>query len=167
MGLQIITPLRRKDGSIVLINRGWVPAIMKEPETRKEAQLTEKVTILGHLMPSEEQQGFTLGTGKALFKSLNVPERNFWSRIDLEEMADWVNASPIMVSALVDPPNPGGYPIGGQTDFQIDNWLRTEAYQLGGTALFMFAALVGSRYLARLGRMPWQKAPPKGTPFSD
>lgn len=167
LGLHIITPIRRSDGSIVMINRGWVPASLKEPETRMEAQVREKVTILGHLVPGDEPFPFKVFSENPFLKVVNSPERNIWPRVDLNEMGDWVNSSPIMISALVHPPNPGGYPIGGQTDFQLSNTLLNQSYQYAGLAVCMIAAVAGGRYVHRMGiRLPWQKKPPSYTPFT-
>lgn len=170
LGCLIITPLRRTDGSIVMINRGWVPAQLKTPELRTEAQVTGKVTILGHVVPGDNDFSFKLGSNKPFFQVVNTPERNVWPRIDLEEMGNWVNSQPVLISALANPPNPGGYPIGGQTEFKLDNWLLTQSYQMLGSAAIMMAVLTGSRFLHRFSsrkRFPWQPKPPTSTPFTD
>lgn len=167
LGLHIITPFRRTDGSIVLINRGWVPSALAEPETRMDAQINEKVTILGHIIPGEDEFPFKLLSENAFFTVVNSPERNIWPRVDLEEMSRWVHSSPILISALANPPNPGGYPIGGQTDLRLENLLIKQAYQYAGLATMMAAAVFGGRYVYRLGvRLPWQKKPPTYTPFN-
>lgn len=168
IGLHVYTPLRRSDGSAVIINRGWVPPELKDPETRKEAQVTEKVTIIGHLLGTDDGAVWSLGGIEPLLQRVNVPDRNMWARADLKEMGEWVNAQPVLISALEQPPNPGGYPIGGQTEFQLDNWRRTLAYELTAAAVVMFAALIGGRSIHKLGiRLPWQKPPPPHTPFTD
>lgn len=167
MGMYVFTPLRRPDGSIVIINRGWVPAPLQNPATRMESQVTDKVTILGHLVGGDDSFPFKFWSDKPFFQVVNSPEKNMWPRVDVEEMAGWVNASPILISALANPPNPGGYPIGGQTDFKLENTLLTSSYQYGALAAAMVAAIVGARYMHRLGvRLPWQKKPPSYTPFT-
>ena len=37
-GFQVITPLERPDGSLVLVNRGWVPDPQRDPAARAEGQ---------------------------------------------------------------------------------------------------------------------------------
>lgn len=168
VGLHIYTPLRRSDGSSVIINRGWVPPEMKDPETRQEAAVTEKVTILGHLLGSEDSATFSLGGAVPLLRKMNMPDRNMWARVDLKEMGEWVNASPVLISAVGWPVNPGGYPIGGQTDFQLDNWRYKLSLELAGASCIMLAVLVGRKVLTRgRVRLPWQKPPPPHTPFTD
>jgi len=167
MGMYVFTPLRRPDGSIVIINRGWVPAQLQDPSARMESQVTDKVTILGHLVGGDDPFPFSFFSEKPFFQVVNTPERNMWPRVDVEEMAHWVNASPILISALASPPNPGGYPIGGQTNFKLENTLITQAYQYGALAAVMVGAIVGARYVHKLGiRLPWQKKPPPYTPFT-
>lgn len=166
LGMHVITPIRRPDNSIVLINRGWVPAALKDPESRMEAQITDKVTILGHLIPGEDPFPFKFLSDKPLFSVANSPEKNLWPRVDLEEMGEWVNSSPILIAALADPPNPGGIPYGGQADLRLKNDLLSLSYQYAGLAAFMVAAIIGGRYVHRAGiRLPWAKKPP--TPFTD
>lgn len=167
LGMQVITPIRRSDGSIVLINRGWVPGALQSPEMRSEAQVRDKVTILGHLVPGDEPFPFKFFSDKPIFTVVNSPERNLWPTIDIKEMSEWVNSSPILISALADPPNPGGYPIGGQTELQITNTLLYQSYQYMGLAVCMVGAIVAGRYVHKLGiRLPWQKKPPAYTPFN-
>ena len=37
-GYQVITPLQRRDGSLVMVNRGWVPDPQRDPSQRAEGQ---------------------------------------------------------------------------------------------------------------------------------
>lgn len=167
VGIHVYTPLRRRDGSIVIINRGWVPTQLIDPETRSEAQIAERVTVLGHLVPGEDPHPLKIFSDKPFFEVVNSPERNNWPRVDVQEMANWVHASPILISALADPPNPGGYPIGGQTEFRLKNTTLMQAYQFAGLGLVMAAAIVGGQHFRKLGiRLPWQKKPPSTTPFT-
>lgn len=169
LGLYVFTPLRRSDGTTIIINRGWVPADLKDGKDREEAQLTETVTVMGHLIGSEDGVPWILGGGsQPIVQKSNVPDRNLWVRVDLKQMGEWVNAQPVLISALASPPNPGGYPIGGQTDFKLDNWKRTLSYEIFAVSACMMAALFGSRFATRLGyKLPWLKPPPPHTPFTE
>ena len=42
-----MTPLRRDDGSTILINRGFVPQDRRDPSSRSEGQIEGSVTIAG------------------------------------------------------------------------------------------------------------------------
>ena len=39
VGMQVVTPLRTDDGTIVLFDRGWIPSEKKDPAKRAEGQL--------------------------------------------------------------------------------------------------------------------------------
>lgn len=111
VGYQVITPFERADGSVVLINRGWVPLENKEPETRMAGQLAGTVRLEGVVVP---------GGSPGWFSPDNTPDENFWFWIDLESLA--AAAAIPTPSFLVDAgaaPNPGGLPIGGQTNVQL------------------------------------------------
>src|SRR5262245_61913463 len=47
IGYQVVTPLQRADGSIVLVNRGWVPDDRKDPAKRAGGQVAGEVTVDG------------------------------------------------------------------------------------------------------------------------
>lgn len=106
-GFQIITPLIREDGLPVFVNRGWVPEVMKEPESR----------IAGQVYGILDIEGRIAGTGaKSRFTPENDLLANHWYHADLEEMAVAVGLGrhlPILLNAVT--PNPGGYPKGGVT----------------------------------------------------
>ena len=106
-GYQVIVPLRRPDGSWVLVNRGWVPTDRKDPATRAEGQVTGTVTITGTARPKWDRH---------MFLPDNDPAGNHWFYGDLPAMAAHagIAASPLFVEADATP-NPGGFPIGGQT----------------------------------------------------
>jgi surfeit locus 1 family protein len=48
-GWQVITPLKRTDGRIVFVDRGWVPENRKDPRSRPEGQVTGTITVTGIL----------------------------------------------------------------------------------------------------------------------
>ena len=113
-GYHIYTPLRRDGDSVFIINRGWVPDAYKNPATRAEGQGNDVIQICGVLRSSREQ---------GLFVPDANLEKNLWYTANAEEMADaagFENVSPFLMDAD-DTPNPGGYPIGGQTRINIPN----------------------------------------------
>ena len=113
-GYQIITPLRRDDGSYVLVNRGWVPQENRDAATRLAGQVEGKVTIAGLARPAWPRR---------LFVPENVPEKNFWFFGDLDAMAKaagLTNYAPVFLEADATP-NPDGLPIGGQTRITFPN----------------------------------------------
>ena len=117
-GYYIYTPLQLADGRFLLVNRGFVPFDSKEPETRKEGQLTGEQTVRG------------LARSELLEKpSWVVPDNDIAKNIfywkDHHAMAESVGLDPIkVVPFFMDAdatPNPGGWPIGGVTQFDLPN----------------------------------------------
>lgn len=113
-GYDIVTPLRRADGPPVLINRGWVPYSRKEPASRADGQIAGVTTIEG-ILRTEPRKGWLMPTNSA--------ERNEWFWFDLAPMkqaAGVPDAAPFYIEAGPEP-NPGGFPIGGQTIIALRN----------------------------------------------
>lgn len=113
-GYQIVTPIRRADGSVVLIDRGWVPLDRKWPATRAEGQIAGTVEVAGIVRPIDKP-GWAMPD--------NRPAENFWFYVDVPAMALALGldrVAPVVVDAGP-APNPGGFPIGGQTRTEIRN----------------------------------------------
>ena len=116
-GYQIVTPLTLADGRIVLINRGFVPEIRKKPETRAEGQIAGPTTVSGILRVPITPTGWIVPK--------NQPQDNYWIYVDVPAMA----AAAHLPAAAMLPyyieadaaPNPGGFPIGGQTRISLPN----------------------------------------------
>ena len=107
LGLQIFTPFRLDDGSMMLVNRGWVPSVRRNPETRRDGQVVARTTLVG-IMRMPARAGYF------------VPEsdvaRNQWFRVDLAKMAQYAgfkDVRPYYIDLVQDAP--GGWPRGGQT----------------------------------------------------
>lgn len=116
-GYHVVTPLLRADGSAVLVNRGWVPLDRKLPQSRAAGQLDGQVVVQGIArLPPEP----------GMFTPKNQVEGNFWFTVDPQEMgraAGLQTVLPIYIEAGPQQ-NPGGLPIGGQTDATLpDNHL--------------------------------------------
>jgi surfeit locus 1 family protein len=112
-GYDVITPLRRADGSVVLVDRGWVPNERKLPERRADGQVSGEVTIDG-IARTRFRKGY--------FQPDNDPEKNVWFWIDVNAMgqAAGVKPMPLIVEAG-DGFAPGGWPKGGQTRVDLSN----------------------------------------------
>lgn len=117
-GYYIYTPLQLADGRYLLVNRGFVPFENKEPETRKQGQLTGEQTVRG------------LARSELLQKpSWVVPDNDIAKNIfywkDHHAMASSVGLDPAgVVPFFMDADateNPGGLPIGGVTQFDLPN----------------------------------------------
>jgi surfeit locus 1 family protein len=139
VGLQVVTPLRSADGTIVLFDRGWVPQEQKEAARRAEGQLKGPVELIGIVRRTQEQRQFA---------PENVPERNVWFHVDVPLMRKLAGGRPDtrLDSFFLEADgtaNPGGLPVGGQTRLDIPNDHLQYAITWFGIAL----ALVGV-YLA-------------------
>jgi len=142
-GYYVYTPLELADGRILLVNRGFVSFERKEPEMRKQGQLTGEQTVTG------------LSRVKLAAKpSWVVPDNDIAKNIfywkDLDVMASSAGLDPARtVQFFVDAdatPNPGGMPIGGVTQFDLPNnhlqyavtWYGLAAALVAVSGVFIF-----------------------------
>jgi surfeit locus 1 family protein len=112
-GFYVITPLLREGAPALLVNRGWVDRTRHLPAARPAGQVAGPVTVEG-VLRDEPRRGPLMPA--------NEPERNQWFWFDLPEMAKAANLPailPVYVEASLEPRNPGGWPLGGQTQFQL------------------------------------------------
>jgi len=116
-GFHIYTPLQLDDGRFIFVNRGFVPSEAKEPEMRKQGQLTGEQTVTG------------LARAKLVDRPSGMPDNDtvknifFWR--DLDAMASSVGLPkdkvlPFFIDADKTP-NPQGLPIGGVTIIDLPN----------------------------------------------
>jgi surfeit locus 1 family protein len=115
VGYQIVTPLRLSDGGFLLVNRGWVPEDRKDPASRLEGQVAGSVEVDGVMRAPAAQHWL---------QPDNEPAENVWFWADLPAMAAASGVSERVVPLFLEAgsaPNPGGYPIGGQTRINLPN----------------------------------------------
>jgi surfeit locus 1 family protein len=115
-GYHVVTPFLLKDGDFVLVDRGFVPEDKKNPATRVASQYPGEVAVTGllRLAPDDKPSTFTPD---------NDPATNRWFYIDLAAMAaaDHVARMRPYYLAADATPNPGNYPIGGQSNIDLPN----------------------------------------------
>jgi surfeit locus 1 family protein len=58
-GYWVFTPARLADGSIVVVNRGFVPDVRRDPKSRPQGQIAEAIEITGALRWPDERHWFT------------------------------------------------------------------------------------------------------------
>lgn len=95
-GYWVLTPLVREDGSILIVNRGFVPETKKDPATRPEAQIEGEVRVTGLLRAPEQVNYFT---------PANDPKRGIWYRrspTDIERAFGLKNVLPFLLDATGD-----------------------------------------------------------------
>jgi surfeit locus 1 family protein len=135
VGIQIVTPLRTADGRIVLFDRGWVPSEKKDPSKRMEGQVAGELKLVGVVRRSQVQRQFAPD---------NVPDKNVWFHVDVPLMRKLAGGAPdpVLDRFFLEAdatPNPGGLPIGGQTQLDIPN----DHLQYAITWFLLALALIG------------------------
>lgn len=113
-GYQLVTPFALAGAGTILVNRGWIPLDRKAPESREFGQIAGAVALEGYLR---------VPPGQGWFVPDNEPARNFWFYVDIPAMARAAGVSGVKPYLLEAGPaeNPGGYPIGGVTRFELPN----------------------------------------------
>lgn len=138
-GYWLLMPLKRTDGSIVFINRGFVPMDFKESVDVKESNasgLAEKTIVTGLLRPDE-------GAGWLMNK--NNPVQDRWYKRDIMAMARKLQLDPAKIAPFfvdADKRNDNSYPIGGLTIVNFRNAHLSYAVTWFTLALGALAALV-------------------------
>jgi surfeit locus 1 family protein len=115
-GYQILTPLREPGGRVVFVNRGFVPAELRDRSKRSAGEPTGPVRVVGLLrLPPAGRPNWFLPD--------NRPDLNYWFWVDLGAMAaadKLDHVAPFYIDADATP-NPGGWPQGGVTRLALPN----------------------------------------------
>lgn len=113
-GYWVLTPLKRDDGTLVLINRGFVPSERRDPSTRRDGNPDGHVEITGLLRMTEPNGGFL---------RTNVPQHNRWYSRDVAAIAaarGLHDVAPFFIDADAGSRFASG-PIGGLTVVRFPN----------------------------------------------
>lgn len=144
-GYLIITPLERTEGGFVFFNRGWTPLDKRMPAARQQGQIEGPVTLTGLGRKPWTQKTFVAD---------NEPQANIWFYGDLDGMAKFlgiVHYAPLFLEAD-DTPNPGGYPLGGQSRIKISNDHLSYAltwFSLAIALILVYGIYVAEQFRAR------------------
>lgn len=147
-GYWVLTPLQRVDGSIVLINRGFVPPERRDRTNRGDSAPIGETTITGLLRMPEPGGSFLRH---------NDPAANRWYSRDVQAMAAARGLDPVAVAPFfVDEGTPAGqgmaaataqsWPVPGLTVISFPNSHLTYAITWFALALMVLAA---AWYVAR------------------
>ncbi|MBI1245659.1 MAG: SURF1 family protein [Alphaproteobacteria bacterium] len=112
-GFFVMTPLVREGKPAVIVNRGWVRKELRDAKLRAEGQIPGTLTIEG-VLRDEPRRGWLMPD--------NLPEKDVWFWFDLPVMSKAMgvpDALPVYVEAALEPRNPGGWPLGGQTQIEL------------------------------------------------
>ncbi len=137
-GFWVLTPLQRDDGSVVLINRGFVPPEASAPAQRAASEPAGDVTVTGLLRLTEPKGGFLRH---------NDPAADRWFSRDVEAIAKargLTRVAPYFVDADAgaaprDAPVAG--PVGGLTVISFPNNHLVYALTWYGLALMVVGAV--------------------------
>jgi surfeit locus 1 family protein len=146
-GFWVLTPLETTDGSLVLINRGFVPPERRDQATRRDGDPAGTVSITGLLRLTEPRGGFLRN---------NDPAANRWYSRDVEAIAaarGLPRVAPFFIDADASP-NPGGYPRGGLTVVKFHNNHLIYALTWFGLAIMLAGALLRAAGGAACLRLP-------------
>ncbi|QOZ06608.1 SURF1 family protein [Bradyrhizobium sp. CCBAU 51765] len=113
-GYWVLTPLKRSDGTLVLINRGFVPSERRDASTRRGGNPDGQVEITGLIRMTEPKGGFLRD---------NAPQHNRWYSRDVAAIAaarGLHDVAPFFVDADAGSQIAGG-PIGGLTVIRFPN----------------------------------------------
>lgn len=118
-GFHVITPLRLADGTLLLVDRGWIPGDLRDPAKRAAGQLGGTVEVEGLLrIPAKGWPGWLDWALPA-----NDCGKNYWFWIDISAMARCGGLARMLPFTVDAGPaaNPGGYPRGGITRTALPN----------------------------------------------
>jgi len=110
----VFSPARLAGGSLVVVNRGFVPEGKQSPDTRREGQPSGVVDIVGVMRWPESRGAFT---------PKDEPEKNLWFDRDPPAMATakhWGTIAPFYVD-MEAPPASGGLPKVGPLRASLPN----------------------------------------------
>lgn len=141
-GYWVFSPARLAGGSIVLINRGFVPLDRKEASTRAEGTPRGSVDIVGYMRWPET---------RGMFTPADDVKSNVWYVRDPKAMSDahrWAVAAPFYIDQEAPVPL-GGLPKPGKIDVQLPNNHLQYALTWFGLAL----ALAGVYIVWLAGRL--------------
>lgn len=113
-GYWVFTPMRLTDGTVLVVNRGFVPEGRQDPKSRPEGQVPGVVEIVGALRWPEERTVFTPN---------DEPAKNLWfvrDHLAIAAAKGWGEMAPFYV-AQVSPSPPGGLPRTGKLAASLPN----------------------------------------------
>ena len=131
-GYHVVTPLRLASGGVILIDRGFVPAALKDPQTRAAGQVSGEINVTGLLRAPEPRNVFT---------PHDDPARNeFFTRdpVEIARHDRLVDAAPFSIDADPAMINPGGWPKPVSGELAIPNNHLSYALTWFGLALGLF-----------------------------
>lgn len=117
-GYWVFAPAQLAGGSIVVVNRGFVPMDRKDPGTRTQGKVSGIIDIAGAMRWPEKP---------GLFTPAGDTKTNVWYARDIQGIAaakHWTDAAPFYIDEE-SPVPPGGLPLPGRIEVHLpDNHLQ-------------------------------------------
>lgn len=114
VGYWVFTPARLPGGSLVVVNRGFVPEGRQEARARPQGQLPGVLDITGAMRWPERRGQFT---------PADNPQRNLWfvrDPVAIAQAKGWGTVAPFYIEQEA-PPAPGGLPRAGKLQVNLAN----------------------------------------------
>ena len=144
-GFWVLTPLRMRDGNVVLVNRGFVPTDRRDPASRRAGEIAGETTVTG-LLRITEPEG-------AMLRS-NDPSADRWFSRDVAAIAaarGLTDVAPYFIDADGGSGGPG-LPVGGLTVIRFQNNHLVYAVTWYSLALMLAGGVF------HIIRQEWQRA---------
>lgn len=136
LGFHLVTPLKLPDGTIIFINRGWVPKDYKTNPKVKISRPEGTLNITGIMRKSEQP----------LYRFLpkNDPATGFWLWPDNAAWAQMAQAAnpkatvlPVVIQQTHDAKVDDGFPIAMESHFELRNDHLQYAFTWGSFAVIL------------------------------
>jgi len=140
-GFYVYTPMTLADGRILFVNRGFVPYEMKDPKTRTAGELAGQQTVTGYARVRLGEKPSSIVPDNDLAKNIF-----YWKDLDAMASTTGIDASRVVqffVDADASAANPGGWPKGGVTQFDLPNSHLQYAVTWYGLAAALVAVVIG------------------------
>ncbi len=140
-GFYVYTPMTLSDGRILFVNRGFVPYEMKDPKTRTAGELAGQQTVTGYARVRLGKKPSSIVPDNDLAKNIF-----YWKDLDAMASTTGIDASRVVqffVDADASAANPGGWPKGGVTQFDLPNSHLQYAVTWYGLAAALVAVVIG------------------------
>lgn len=134
-GYWVFSPARLTGGSLVLVNRGFVPDGKQDRKTRPQGQPQSVVEVVGAMRWPEQRGSFTPN---------DEPAKNLWFARDPASMAaakNWGTVAPFYIDQEA-PPAPGGWPKVGPLKASLPNNHLQYAVTWYGLALVVLISAI-------------------------
>jgi surfeit locus 1 family protein len=140
-GFYVYTPMTLADGRVLFVNRGFVPYEMKDPKTRAAGEVVGEQTVTGYARVRLGKKPSSIVPDNDLAKNIF-----YWKDLDAMVSTTGIDAGKVVqffVDADETVVNPGGWPKGGVTQFDLPNSHLQYAVTWYGLAAALVAVVIG------------------------